>query len=132
MIFREIQSRRFSRDKTLSSSTAPPHCLAWMSVDPSEVVEYAPKSFRVRSVALAAIPGRVERVGRMSGRGSPALAGGLPYPSPPRQGLRESAGWRAGREGRASGKDQYEERNERTRKTEREQQTAGRKREAAG
>ena len=125
MIFREIQSRRFSRDKTLSSSTAPPHCLAWMSVDPSEVVEYAPKSFRVRGVALAAIPGMVDRVDRMSGRGSPAMAGALPYPSPP--GKWEEAGRTSGKSERKRSR-RREENEEGGKK----QQEEGRKREAAG
>ena len=40
-------------------------------------------------------PGRVERVGRMSGRGSPALAGALHMPSPPGRG--EEAGRMDGR-----------------------------------
>lgn len=33
----------------------------------------------VRGVALPVLPGRVERAGRMNGRGSPALAGSLSY-----------------------------------------------------
>nr|DAO96352.1 MAG TPA: hypothetical protein [Caudoviricetes sp.] len=33
-------------------------------------------------------PGRVERVGRVSERGSPALAGSLPYPHPLTEGKR--------------------------------------------
>lgn len=47
-------------------------------------------------------PGRVERVDRVSGRGSPALAGSLPYPHHLREGKRtgkrtKRAGWQTGR-----------------------------------
>ena len=46
-------------------------------------------------------PGRVERVGRVSGRGSPALAGALPYPHHLRERKRtrkrtKRAGWQTG------------------------------------
>ena len=46
-------------------------------------------------------PGRVERVDRVSGRGSPALAGSLPYHHHLREGKRtgkrtKRAGWQTG------------------------------------
>lgn len=69
-------------------------------------------------------PGRVERVGRMSGRGSPALAGSLPSPSPPGRGEEGKRTRRAERQARASGRDQDEER---ARKTE----GSGRQRDAS-
>ena len=42
-------------------------------------------------------PGRVERVGRMSGRGSPALACSLPYPHNLEEGKRGEEEDEAGR-----------------------------------
>ena len=38
-------------------------------------------------------PGRVERVGRMSGRGSPALACSLPYPHNLEEGTGKRTRW---------------------------------------
>ena len=77
-------------------------------------------------------PGRVERVGRVSGRGSPDLAGGLPYPSPPTRagrGGQEEAGRTSGKSERKRSGRREERENE---EDEKKQQTAGRKREAAG
>lgn len=42
-------------------------------------------------------PGRVERVGRVSGKGWPALAGSLPYPHHLRDGKRDGEEDEAGR-----------------------------------
>ena len=74
-------------------------------------------------------PGRVERVGRMSGRGSPALVGVLHMPSPPGRG--EEAGRM---EGRTSGKSERKRsgRREENEEDGKKQQAAGRKRDAAG
>ena len=74
-------------------------------------------------------PGRVERVDRMSGRGSPALAGALPYPSPPDKG--EEAGSMAGRTSDKSER-KISRRREENEEDEKKQQAAGHKREAAG
>ena len=71
----------------------------------------------------------MERVDRMSGRGSPAMAGALPYPSPP--GKWEEAGRMAGR---TSGKSERKRSRRREENEEggKKQQEEGRKREAAG